>query len=70
LLEAAPGPKYFPPAAPLLAFERIPIVAPTLPLRLPRASPAGSFLGGFRTTAALQTAPSRSTVIRNPAQKR
>ena len=32
-------------------------------------SPAGSFLGGFRTTAPVLAAPSRSAVIRNPQQE-
>ena len=36
-----------------------------------RAShPAGSFFGGFRTTAPTSAAPSRRAVIRNPSQKR
>ena len=33
-------------------------------------SPAGSFLGGFRTTALVLAAPSRWAVIRNPTHKR
>jgi hypothetical protein len=33
-------------------------------------SPAGSFLGGFRTTALVLAAPSRWAVIRNPEHKR
>src|SRR5215831_19329642 len=69
-----------PPVTSLLAPKRIALLRTHLPsqpnphsrvrdpLRAP--SPAGSFLGGFRTPATVHLAPSFITGIRNPAQKR
>jgi len=49
------------------------LTAAKSPQRLTRhlaTRPAVSFIGGFRTTAPVQAASSRSAVIRNPSQER